>query len=322
MHTIRLGRTGEMVPSIGVGTWAHGGPLTVGGESVGWGGRDDDLSIAALKRAHQVGLVHWDTADVYGAGHSEKLIGGLWQKDVSRHDVFLATKVGWDPGEFDHFYHPELMKRKIDESLRSLKTDHIDLYYLHHCNFGSNDEFLDDAVELMRRFRDEGKIRYVGLSDWDSGAVRARIEKIDPDVVQVCRNVRNPSYVDSGLKSYVEEHDIGAVFFSALDHGLLLGKYTQPTTFDEGDSRSRVEGFRNQETLDQMMGARKEVEGKFVNHPQPLLHALAGSLLADSPTGCVLIGQRNPDQVDAATDATEALSLEDARWVTELYQTG
>ena len=318
MHKVRLGRTEVSVPSIGVGTWAHGGPLKVGEEEVGWGGQDDEMSANALIRAHGVGLIHWDTADVYGAGHSEKIIGKLWGK-VPRDEIFLASKVGWDPGEYEHFYHPKLIRQKIEESLRNLRVDHIDLYYLHHCNFGDNAEYLDDAAELIFRFKEEGKIRFVGLSDWDSAAVRSHIEKVDPDVVQICRNVRNPSYEGSGLKSYVEEHDIGAVFFSALDYGLLLGKYTEPTTFDEGDSRNRVEGLQDQKVLDHMLRARKEVEAKFSDHPQPLLHALVGSLLADSPTGSVLVGQRNPKQVDAAALATASLSEEDARWVVGLY---
>lgn len=319
MHKVRLGRTDVSVPSIGVGTWAHGGPLRVGEDDVGWTGHDDEKSTGALVRAHDLGLVHWDTADVYGLGHSEKLIGSLWSR-VPRDEIFLASKVGWDSGEYEHPYHPKLIRRKIEESLQNLQVDHIDLYYLHHCNFGENAELRDDASELMYRFRDEGKIRFIGLSDWDSNAVMTHIEKIDPDVVQICRNVCNPLFQESGLKAYVEKTDTGVVFFSALNQGLLLGKYTEPITFDEGDSRNRIDGFGDQEVIDLMLRARREIEARYPDHPQPLLHALVGSLLADSPAACVLVGQRNPGQVDSAAAAMDVLSEKEARWVVDLYK--
>ena len=82
-------------------------------------------------KSYDSGINHWDTADVYGDGISEKIIGEAW-KDISRSSIFLATKVGWDMGEYDYFYHPKLIKKNIDRSFNNLKTDYIDLFYLHH----------------------------------------------------------------------------------------------------------------------------------------------------------------------------------------------
>ncbi|HUO86937.1 MAG TPA: aldo/keto reductase, partial [Thermoanaerobaculia bacterium] len=164
---MRLGRTGVEVPAIGFGTWGHGGSdENFRGESVGWSGHDDQAARAALVRGWELGLTHWDTADVYGDGRAERIIGSLWDR-VPRDDVFLASKVGYDPGVYEHFYHPRLIEERLARSLRALATDHVDLYYFHHCDFGPDDRHLEPALELFHRFRDQGRIRWIGLSDWD-----------------------------------------------------------------------------------------------------------------------------------------------------------
>ena len=228
MQHIRLGRTGVEVPAIGFGTWAHGGPnQDESNASVGWSGHDDEQSRDALVAAWEHGLTHWDTADVYGEGHAEELIGSLWDR-VPRQEIFLASKVGWDKGGHDHYYHPQLVRDHMERSLRLLRTDALDLYYLHHCDFGPDDRYLDDALDLLHRFRDEGKLRFLGLSDWDNGEVARLAPRVDPDVVQPLRNLWDDTYASSGLQAWVEGHDAGVCFFSPLKHGLLLGKYEQP----------------------------------------------------------------------------------------------
>ena len=113
MKYIKLGKTDETVSTISLGTWAFGGPGTVGKNiPVGWADQSKDDSIRVLKKSHDSGINHWDTADVYGDGISEKIIGEVW-KDISRSSIFLATKVGWDMGEYDYFYHPKLIKKNI-----------------------------------------------------------------------------------------------------------------------------------------------------------------------------------------------------------------
>ena len=166
MRKIILGKTGAEVSTISLGTWSYGGAVKQGDTPVGWEGQKDTDSISALLRCHEIGINHWDTADVYGDGQSEKLIGSLWGQ-VPRADIFLATKVGWDIGEYGHFYHPVHMRKQMDQSLINLQTDCVDLLYLHHCNFGKQDEYFNDALETLRRFQEEGKTRFVGLSDWD-----------------------------------------------------------------------------------------------------------------------------------------------------------
>src|SRR5688572_185776 len=316
MRTIRLGRTNVHVPAISLGTWGHGGPNENNGVSVGWTGHDDNLAKEALVGAYRAGITHWDTADAYGNGHAEELIGQVFSQ-VPREEIFLATKFGWVTGPSGHFYDPKFMRSQAERSLRLMRTDVIDLYYFHHCDFGSH---LDEVLEVMHRLRDEGKVRFIGLSDWDPSKIMQHIERVDPDVVQPYRNLVDDEYESSGLKAYVDAHDLGVAFFSPLKHGLLLGKYDQPTTYGEGDFRSGIADFRDGGAIARYKRASAAMRERFATHREPVLHAVTGALLTGNPTACVLLGQRNVQQVEAAAAVGEALSEEDAKWVRAQYR--
>ncbi|HVT44357.1 MAG TPA: aldo/keto reductase [Thermoanaerobaculia bacterium] len=318
MRTVRLGRTGVQVPAVSLGTWGHGGPRLSGAASVGWSGNDDELARQSLVLAARLGITHWDTADVYGDGHAEQLIGTVWET-VPRDSIFLATKVGWDRGGYSHYYHPRMIRARLERSLRNLATEAIDLYYLHHCDFGEHDEYFDDAIALLRRFRDDGKIRFIGLSDWKEQRIMRFIQRADPDVVQPYRNVIDDGYEGSGLRQWVDANDLGVAFFSPLKHGLLLGKYDAPQDFPVGDVRREIAEFHDPDAIERMREAAGMLRARFRDEAEPVLYALVGALLADAPTGCVLLGQRTPKQVEAASRAGAPLSAEEAEWVRKVY---
>ena len=318
MQTIRFGRTNAHVPTISLGTWGHGGPNTSEGRSVGWSGHDDRLAKEALIAAYRRGITHWDTADAYGNGHAEQLIGEVFA-EVPRKEIFLATKFGWVKGPSDHFYDPNFMRSQCERSLRNLRTDSVDLYYFHHCDFGPNDEYFDDALATMRQLHDEGKTRFIGLSDWDSSRIMRFIARVDPDVVQPYRNIIDDAYEPSGLKRWVDDHDLGVAFFSPLKHGLLLGKYEAPQEFPQGDFRGGIPEFHDAGFIARVRRARDEVTRHFSGEREPVLHALTGALLAGNPTATVLLGQRNPKQVEAASTVGRPLSPDDAAWVLRTY---
>ncbi len=319
MRTVRFGRTEIEISAVSLGTWAHGGPNIVSGRPVGWFGVDEALARQTLLESYESGVNHWDTADVYGDGRAEQLIGEVWDQ-VPRDKIFLASKVGWDPGSHSHYYHPEQMRRQLETSLRNLRTDYIDFYYLHHCDFGPNGEYLDEAIELLRTFRKDGKIRFIGLSDWKCESILRYAERIDPDVVQCYRNVVDDAYVSSGLKRWVDTNDVGVVFFSPLKHALLLGIFEGPVTFGYGDHRAALPEFRDYGLISRLRACRREMEKRFEGLEEPVLAGLIGSLLADAPTACVLIGQHRIDHVRAAAKVGQVLSEADARWVQRLYQ--
>lgn len=239
---------------------------------------------------------------------------------MPRSAIFLATKFGYLQGPAGRPYEAAFMRAQLEASLRNLRVDSIDLYYLHHCNFGENDQFLAEAVETAHRFRDEGKVRFLGLSDWDAARIVRFLPRLDPDVVQPFRNVVDDDYETSGLRALVVERDLGVAFFSPLRHGLLLGKYDAPQHFEEGDFRRNVPGFEDAASIARLRQLREVVTKHFAGHPEPVLHALTGALLTGNPTATVLLGQRTPRQTAAAAVLGEALGASDAAWVRGLYQ--
>lgn len=318
MRRVRLGRTGVEISAVGVGTWAHGGPVERKGVSVGWSEQSDDDSREALRRAHERGIDHWDTADVYGDGRSEQLIGTVF-RDIPRHSVFLATKGGWNKRGFDSYYHRDTMRLNIEQSLRNLQTETIDLYYLHHCNFPSMTT-AEDAIEALRRARDAGKIRFIGLSDWDMHKLFAWAKRLDPDVVQAYRNVLDDAWCASGLQDDVAIHDRGVVFFGPLKQGFLLGKHEAPPVFTAGDYRRNIPDFQDIERLAMVRAGREAMKERFRQYPEPLLQGLIGTLWNDASSASVLIGQRNPTQVDSAANVSDVTSAEDAAFVRALFR--
>ena len=319
MRKIILGRTEASVSAISLGTWAFGGENKVGKKSVGWANQSDRDSRSVLIKAWGKNINHWDTADVYGEGHSERIIGSMWE-DIPRNSIFLATKVGWDMGPFSHWYHPKHMKNKIEESLTNLKTDYIDLLYLHHCNFGKQDEYFDDAVEVLKSFQSQGKIRFTGLSDWSNERIVKYLDACNPDVIQPYRNIMDNTYEESGLKNIVNKNNLGVCFFSPLKHGLLTGKYKTTAVFKDGDHRSGIKDFQNKNKIKKIMLNCEKLEKKFLHHENPIMHGIVNALFFDSPTGCVLLGQRNIKQVETASSLGEILSEEDTNWVKSLYK--
>ena len=140
--TRQLGATGITAPAIGIGCWAIGGPDDNLGMPIGWStGADEAQSLAGLETAWQRGARLYDTADVYGHGRSERLLGRLIAQ-IPRHEIVLASKVGYFAGTAEHGFEPRHMRRQLEQSLDNLQTDHLDIYAFHHPNFGTDDRWL------------------------------------------------------------------------------------------------------------------------------------------------------------------------------------
>lgn len=319
MRRVRFGRTNLKISAVSLGTWAFGGPQMVDGQPVGWFGSRDSRVLETLARAYELGINHWDTADVYGGGHAERLIGQVWDQ-IARREILLATKVGYHVGPHGHGYHPQQIRQQLETSLRNLRTETIDLYYFHHCDFGPNAQYLDDALELFHRFREGGKIRFIGLADRKPETILRYVERIRPDVVQFPRNVIEDDYGESGLRTWIEKNDAAVAFSSPLKHGLLLGKFEGPVTFGAGDHRNKVREFRDFGLISRLRSCRREMAKRFAGRPDSALFGLVGSLLSDAPSGCVLLGQHRPEQVEDAAAAGDPLEEGDSQWVRRLYR--
>ncbi|MCC6624459.1 MAG: aldo/keto reductase [Deltaproteobacteria bacterium] len=321
MPTRRLGRTGLASPVIALGTWGYSGENTAGKVQTGWSGHDDELARQAMRRAFELGVTHWDTADVYGDGRAERLIGEVLTSGVPRDRIVLATKTGYDRGGHALAYEPSHMAHQLDLSLRQLRTDHVDIYYLHHCDFGPDDEQLDGAIRFLHDARAAGKVRWIGLSDWSDEAIMRVIDRVAPDVVQPYRNLTHDTLHASGLHAYCDRHDVGLAFFSPIRHGLLLGKYAAPTSFAHGDYRNEDRAFRDEHVLGRLLQNAGSLRARFGDRSaEPVLAALVAPLLRDSPTACALLGMRNPHQVEAAVAAsTFVMDDDEVAWVRSLY---
>ena len=233
--TRKLGRSGIEISALGMGCWAIGGPFWSGDTPHGWGEVDDDESIRAIQRALDLGVNFFDTANVYGAGHSERVLAKAFAG--KRKDVVIATK-------FNAIFDEETrevtsascasadIRKACEDSLRRLDTDYIDLYQFHDNGYPA-----DKAVpvrETLEELVDEGKVRAYGWStDFpDRAEVFAQGENCA--TIQLELNVfdDNPAVID-----ICEKYNLAAINRGPLAMGLLTGKYTASTQPSMDDVR-------------------------------------------------------------------------------------
>ena len=231
-----LGKSGIEVSALGLGGWAIGGAMARGGQQLGYADVSDDLATEAIRRGVERGVTLFDTADVYGAGHSERLLG-----DVLEHEpqVRIATKFGNTLDEatrqlpgFD--VSPEYVRVAVRASLRRLRRDRIDLYQLHHSDVTHSQA--EDLVAVLEELVSEGSIAWWGVSTddpdiaaWFAGAPHCTAMQLQLNVfddnepmLQVCA-----------------EHDLGALCRSPLAMGLLGGRYTAGSALPAHDVRGK-----------------------------------------------------------------------------------
>jgi aryl-alcohol dehydrogenase-like predicted oxidoreductase len=252
MERRKLGEKGPEITTIGFGCWAMGGAGWAGS----WGAQDDRDSIDAIHAALEHGINWFDTAAVYGLGHSEEVLGKAL--GGRRQDVIVATKFGtvWDDsGNLTDRASYDSVLRECDASLKRLGTDYIDLYQQHW-----PDSVGTPVEETMRALQDliaAGKIRYAGVSNYDVPLLEQALRSLQLTSLQ-------PKYslffreVESEILPFCQEHGMGVVAYSPLASGLLGGKYTPDKTFEEGDWRAHDPNFsgeglrRNLEKVDRL----------------------------------------------------------------------
>jgi aryl-alcohol dehydrogenase-like predicted oxidoreductase len=231
----KLGRSGIEVSAVGFGCWAIGGPFTTNGKPIGMGVVDDDESVAAVHRALDLGVTFFDTADVYGVGHSERLLRQALAG--RRDDVVIATKFGntFDPDTREMAgtdVSPDYVRSACDGSLSRLGTDRIDLYQLHVGDLPLT--WVDDLIGTLESLVDAGKIRAYGWSTDDPARAAAFAAGEHCAAVQHQLNV-----LDDAPEMLVvcADHDLASVDRGPLAMGLLSGKYGAETMLGADDIR-------------------------------------------------------------------------------------
>ncbi len=231
-----LGKCNVQVSEIGFGAWAIGGPSESAGVQWGWSGVQDEEAIAAVKRARELGVNFFDTADVYGNGHSEELLGRAL---AGQQDVFIASKVGnvVRGGVAGKDWSAAHIVDSCEKSLRRLRRQTIDLYQLH------NPEIRDirhgDWPKTMEKLQKEGKIRWWGVSVFTPEEAMAVLERGNAYTIQIAYNALRQEMVEKILPR-TQKDNVGVIARVPLYYGLLTGKYNPDTRFPSNDHRSHT----------------------------------------------------------------------------------
>jgi aryl-alcohol dehydrogenase-like predicted oxidoreductase len=227
-----LGNTGLRVSEIGFGTWGLGGD---NGGAVAYGPANDETSRTALRAAGDLGINFFDTADLYGFGHSEELLGEVFSP--GRESVVIATKGGFVDGAKQDFSSAHL-RRALEASLTRLRSDHVDLYQLHSPAIATLRE-RPEIIELMAELHAAGKIRAWGFSARSPEEARQAIEEFDAPCVQINFNLTDQRAVTNGLFDLCQQRRVGVIVRTPLCFGFLTGKYDNDSSFAVTDHRSR-----------------------------------------------------------------------------------
>jgi aryl-alcohol dehydrogenase-like predicted oxidoreductase len=286
-----FGRLGWQVSEIGFGAWALGGS---------WGPQDDAESVAALHQALDLGCNFIDTALAYGHGRSERVIARVLgeRSDVDR--VYVATKIppapgAWPPGPRDLIterFPAAYLRAKVEESLRNLQTDCLDLLQLHTWTRAWNRE--PSALETLRELQLEGKILGIGIStpEPDQNALNDLMRDGWLDAVQVIYNIfeQDPA---AELLPLAAEHKVGVIVRVALDEGSLTGKFTAGTHFIGDDFRQR---YFAGDRLARTVARVEKIRAVVGDHEPDLATAALKFALKPAAVSTVIAGMRNPEQ--------------------------
>lgn len=313
MQYRKFGNTDLLVSEIGFGAWAIGGGAMIGETAIGWGAADDVTSEAAIKAALDAGINFFDTADIYGLGHSETLIGNVIG---NRPDVLIATKGGnvARDGKFTVDYSKAHLIAACEASLKRLKRDVIDYYQLHtarmiHLQNG-------DCIEAMKQLQQEGKIRYWGLS----------LNTFDPEPeahflldqnlghgFQFVLNIINQKALPLLKKAAAAGN--GIIARMPLQFGLLTGKFDKGATFPDNDHRKNR---LTREVVEAAATALAQVWALCEKYHCTQTQLALSYILSYPEVSTIIPGIRTPQQAVDNTNGLFTLSTEDRQYIEDL----
>ncbi|MDI5967806.1 aldo/keto reductase [Streptomyces sp. SL13] len=300
MKHIALGMTGLDVSRIAFGTWQLGGD---------WGSFDEDAAITAIRHARELGINFFDTAQGYGFGVSERVLGMALRPEITgdRDSVVIATKGGILPGGQGRDASARYLRDGVEQSLRALGVETIDLYQVH---WPDANVPAAETAGALQALVDAGKIRHVGVSNYDArqmaefAAVRP-VETLQPPYHLLRRGIEDE------VLPYTVEHGIGVLAYSPLASGLLTGRFDETTVFEDGDWRRRASAFTGDDLKRNLAVVRRLTE--FAEERGITVSQLAIAwVLARPGVHVAIVGARSSANIEASAAAADIeLSADD-----------
>ncbi|AFS71844.1 aldo/keto reductase [Exiguobacterium antarcticum] len=293
--SVKLGKSNLMVNPIGLGTNA------VGGHNL-YPNLDEQAGRDLVRVALMNGINFLDTAYIYGPERSEELVGEVWSETVEREEVILATKGAHQLVDGDVVMNnsPEFLKQAVEDSLKRLRTDYIDLYYIH---FPDEQTPKDEAVAALAELKAEGKIRAIGVSNFSLEQLKEANKDGHIDVYQGEYNLFKRD-AEKEILPYIREHGISFVPYFPLAAGLLAGKYDAETKFDDlrkNDPLFQEDVFKD--NLAKVDLLRPIAEAKDAE----VAHIVLAWYLAQDGIDAIIPGAKRAEQV---TDTIRTLDVE------------
>lgn len=300
MNQRNIGRSGLEAPFVGMGTWAIGGGSW-------WGDNDDAVSVKAIEAAVEQGITWIDTAPIYGLYHSEQVVGEAL-RHIDRDKVILSTKCGLEWRHETPVLHKvvdgvsvyrdlsaQSIVEDVEDSLRRLGTDHLDVLYTHWQSPDFALYPLEETVEAMMRLKEQGKIRAIGASNVTADIIRGYCRYGQLDVIQEKYSLLTRR-IEKQLLPTCKELGVSIQAYSPLEQGLLTGKVTMDTTYPEGSTRNTNPSFQPARRAQAiaMLNKWADLTEKYHCTMAQLVIALTARMI---PGFHVLCGARTPAQV-------------------------
>ncbi len=280
-----LGKSGLNVSAVSLGTWA------IGGEN--WGEVNDRDSIAAIQKALELGVTFIDTADIYGKGHSEEIVGRALEG--SRKDAIVATKVAnrWNErGEVWPDCSYDYIMQAVQDSLKRLKTDYIDVYLIHRHDPNTP---IAETMQALEKLLQDGVVRAVGVSRYNREQLEEAQKSIELHVAQYPLNILRRKEI-TPILPFCREYDIGMMAFAPLSKGVLTGKFSVNTRFPENDLRSQDSTFQG-EGFKKRLGAVEQLKPIAKKYDKTPAQLAINWNLCQSGVSTALVGVKTPVQV-------------------------
>ena len=297
LQTTQLGHTGLEITRVGFGAWAIGG----GGWEFGWGAQEDEQSVAAIRRALELGVNWIDTAAAYGFGHSEEIVGRALDGLSERPYVFTKASLLEGSGRrVVHNLKRESIIREAHASLERLRIDAIDLYQIH---WPIPDEDIEEGWAALAELKEQGLVRHIGVSNFDVAQLRriqeiAPVETLQPQFSLIERDVERE------ILPFAERNGIGVIVYSPMGSGLLTGRMTREriASMPDDDWRKQDPRFREPELSRNLELVDRLATVAESHDTVPGAVSIAWTLRNPAVDGAI-VGFRSPEQVEPLIDA-------------------